>query len=183
MFNRVDRELPIHLALNAEAKWFKQGGCPGLDEIVQVATAPTLVGSELGVAAKRRALDEIARQHSSDRTSRAVRSVWHLLREGAPSGATITARATVEHIVVDSVIAHLVNPRLQDGLIASGKESVTSYLERCDEFAGELQASAALTKLGAELLADPGGTLLKQRKAPPRLLDPRNGVDIALTAD
>ena len=62
-------------------------------------------------------------------------------------------------------------------------ETLASYAERVREFSQELQASEGLTKLAAEMLADPDGSLVKLQKAAPQAPDPRHGVDWALTAD
>ncbi len=186
VFNRVDRERPIRLAVRAAAAALKEGGCPGLNSVVGVVAASVADGMGNRIEAHCLALDRIARECADDRAARAVRTAKALMHTPAlfERYARIDpARAVAEAFIVDLIDASIFTGRLPWALNESGKETIASYHGRRREFLDELRQSENVAKLAAELVADPRGEQVKRQRAKRRDPDPRAGLDLALTAD
>lgn len=183
VFDRVDPERAVPVALRDLSASIVEGGCPGFRYVIEVVEAhmrapATEENEERSVLL----LEDIGRVQMSDRTRWAVRAAKRWVRASRvdsvdPMDAT---QVLTECFLVDFVTRQAFNGGLMQDLVESMQESVDSYEKRCQQFLQDVRQDPGLAKLARELIADPDGSRVKRQRVKRSKIDQRELVEMAL---
>jgi hypothetical protein len=166
VFESDDDELALPSLLRALGRMLKDGGCPGIDAVVEIPTEA--LGSPGGGAVRREAraqLERVRREAASDRTNVVIDAALRLLAEPESLGLgdlirqnTDAVRQKIAEQLLVELAARKFSPGvlLQDQVVNRGV-GIEVYRRRAERGRSLLASSPELSRLACQVMAHPNG--------------------------